>query len=162
MNTILLHGEIDKNLFIDLISNFDYNDYNVIYLNSNGGFTSYIPAFVKFFNENSSKLKLVAFEQISSAAFDIFFKSECDKEILEGTFACLHFSSVYLTINAAGQATTPYDAFMLKTIKKKKDNTISFFKKIGMNENEISHIKNNIDLFVSFDRLKQILNGKSK
>jgi len=161
---LTLNGEINHNMLNRLANyvNLAQKD-NVklnIYLDSSGGEVSVYSAMADIINNNYENIHLVGYGQLMSAAFYLFFDVKCTKELLPFTTGMTHYSSVDVTINTTGSPVkNGADDLIVKEMKISKTDLVSFHKDIGLNSKEIKQFTQGKDVYFSYKRMKELLNG---
>lgn len=162
---IHLEGEVNSVMFDKLsylFSKTKGSELIKIYLSSDvGGYTATAEAIVDLINSNSQRITLIAYGAIYSAGFIIFFKSSCKRVLLKDTTGMAHFSYQPIDINETGNPSSSYDKFAKQEMKKSKTHTLNFLTELGLDKQELNIIKKGDELYMSYDRLKELLNGES-
>lgn len=164
MAILYLCGEVNKELvnqFLEQFNKIKEASPITIYINSEGGFAGEGDAIIDIINCNAKRITLVACGEIASCGFNIFFETKCKKRILEGTTGMAHFSWASFSLNESGQPTTDEDRFLMNTMKSNKAKTIKKFREMGLNRHEIGKINTNREAYFTYERLKELLDGKT-
>ncbi len=133
-----------------------------IYLSSDGGSVEVAEAIIDIVNNNSDIIEIVGYGQLISAAFNLFFRVQCYKTLLHGTFGMCHSSYTSININESGNPNTMEDSISKKFIKVQRDYTISFCRNLGMTDKEINAIKRGKDVYFQYDRMQELLRQQTK
>lgn len=159
-----LSGEIDQALFdklVDALNLLEDKKLLTVYFNSSGGSVDWMEAIIDVINQNQEKMQLIAFGEINSAAFDIFFRSKCDREILPETIGICHFSGAKVHMidnktprNATSRSWVQWSEMFLESC-------VQFCKALGFTDNEINRMKKGEDLFFHTKRLIEFLNNSN-
>lgn len=163
MNAIYISGEIDEPLVKYFFEEFNRIRKDVpiyIYLNSDGGDVNAALAIIDLINENYKRITLIASGHIYSAAFHIFFYTQCKKRIVDETIGMIHFSWAAIETNEAGMPTTDEGRFLMRTMKANKHKTVESLKTIGLNRTELADIKAHKEVYFTTERLKELLDGQ--
>lgn len=156
--------EIGVEIFEKLIKSYNDmrdEDYLFIYLNSEGGEVAYAESIIHLINENCDRTVLIAHGDICSAAFEIFFRTLCERKILPGTSGMAHSALVPLWVktNAAlDEAGKNNIEWSKKDFKRKLD----FYSSIGFTNKEIKCLKAGKDVWMDDDRLHELLSNHIK
>lgn len=162
---ISIDGDISKESLEEIIEAYnelDDGEYLFVYLFSSGGRPEYAEAIIHLINENCDRTVLVAFGEICSAAFDIFFRSICERKILPGTSGMAHFCRVpVVTIknNSALGETEKNNIAWSKTDAKRK---LDFYAFIGFTKKELRTVETGKDIWFTDERMKELLNNHIK
>lgn len=160
MKALYINGDID-----DTVVNTFFNDFNkvppkekiVIYISSIGGFDHQSITIIDLINNNKNRIELVASGFIYSAAFNIFFFSKCKRRLLPETVGMAHFAKQSFEIDETGKPLGEYGRFMVKDFKRTKLITLDKLKQIGLNTKELNDIRKSKECYLSYDRLKELL-----
>lgn len=147
---ISITGEVGPDTLEGLIK--AYNDITEkdtleIYLNSLGGSVASAEAIIHLINKNNDRTTIIAYGEISSAAFDIFFRATCDKFILRDTYSRIH--------NIVN--TQDFEKMPIPWVKEYNEASAKFFEKLGIKKSEILKIKKGQEVYLTFDRLIEML-----
>lgn len=131
-----------------------------VYINSEGGETGHADMFVNMLSAEGHRITLIACGQICSAAFNIFYNTECSKKsIHEDTIGMIHLAYINVNLNEAGKLTTEEDRELLRVHKASRENTLQKLKSLGLTPTELNKVKKGKDVYFTTERLKQLLNG---
>jgi hypothetical protein len=166
-NTMVIDisGEISQEAFGSLIK--AYNSLSSeetldIYINSCGGDPDYGDAIVDLIYSNKEKTKLIAYGKLFSATFDLFFKVECSKRLLDGTIGMAHLASVEMenfTVTDGRHNDSAVNS--KKWWEEDKKKRLKFYEQLKMSNIELRKIKKGGDVYFQYNRLLELLNGKS-
>lgn len=163
-NILTLNGEFTDALLDKFIENYNKIDKDSpikIYLSSNGGIISIGTILLDIINNNKENITLVAGGEIMSAAFDLFFFSECKKELLKDTTGMAHYGWTIMSVNENGKPTEDFEKFLLKEMKDNKASNIDKYKELGLTIAELNKIKIGKNCYFNYTRLKELLeNGR--
>lgn len=161
----LLEGKVDTNMLKQLIEIVkearDRNEQTTIYFNSQGGDMTVIDPIVEVLDSHSDIIELVAFCEISSSAFIIFFKTTAPKRIMEDTVGCIHNGYMNVDKDSMGNLKNEYASFLYKELRANSKHVLTFYKNLGVTEVELAQIGSGKDIFINSKRLKEFLNGKT-
>lgn len=147
---------LDK--FINIVNNPD-NEKIVIYLNSGGGSPFVSDVMIDIINKNINRFVIIANDLIGSSAFDLFFKSKCDRRIMPGTIGMYHQSYSSIDISENHKPAYQIDkAYYVRMNKVFYPEGIEFVSKLGLTKKEFKHYKNGDDLYFQYDRLTELFN----
>lgn len=156
-----LDGEVSAEMFRSLIEAYNKlkeKEWLVIYLNSSGGDPDASQAITTLINKNATLTEIIAYGRICSAAFDIFFKSECERYILHNTVGMAHVTGVLISVTDG--PIDDSDKVYIKYAKEDKDMWMNFYKELGFKSSELSKIKDGKDVWFDYKRLRQFLNNQ--
>ena len=128
-----------------------------IYFASGGGDIEAIEPFIHIINNNIDIIEIVAYGEIKSSEFEIFFKCMCHRILLNNTLGMYHHSKVTVNINENGTPSTKFDHANKVWTKNLRDQTISFCKGIEMTDKEILEIKQGKDVYFQPKRMQELL-----
>ena len=134
-----------------------------IYLFSKGGKCSIESAMTHIINSNPEKFKIIGYEYLASAAFNLFVKAKCEKELLDGTIGMYHLAVISLDYN--DRLKTVYgidDAYIKKMKTIDQPGNMEFMKNCGFTKKEIKKANDGQDLFFQVSRMNQIIENYSK
>lgn len=133
-----------------------------IYLNTSGGDAESGDAMVDIINNNAKVTNLIAYGKICSAGFDLYFKARCPKRLLDGTIGMAHLARVemenFTVTNSKEQIEAGFYKSWWMEDKKKR---LKFYEELGMEKKELLKIKKGGDVYFPYNRLLELLNGKS-
>lgn len=134
----------------------------LIYLNSEGGSVDQMEAIIDLINENQDRIKMTAFGEISSAAFNIFFRSKCEREILPQTIAIAHFTGVKINkITDKHYRDSLSGPFYIRWSEGYLEFCLKIYKKLGFSDKELVKVSKGEDLYFLTDRLLEFLNNSN-
>jgi ATP-dependent protease ClpP protease subunit len=162
MHLFVLHEQIDKETTLELIewiNSISECEKALLVIESNGGEMGYADIIVDILNQNQN-IELVIPDSASSAAAYIFLKCSNDKKIGQYfRFLMLHLPDLYLLSNQSGIKDTIHN-----TSKKAIDRINKTFLDWAsgyLNKDELKQLKKGKDVYLSKDRVDQILNTKT-
>lgn len=162
---VVLTGEVSDIMFEKLLNAFEkLKEGNTlkIYLNSEGGSVYEQDAIVDFININKERVRLIGYGQLFSAAFNIFFKVECPRELIVDTIGMAHFCWTTVEIDQSGKPADDFNKFQAKEMKRTQDETVQFLKKVGLSTTEVNKIIKGKDIWISYPRMLQLFNNGKK
>lgn len=161
-----LSDEIEQTSFMDLVSMYNMmreDDFLTIYLFSPGGSLHFAASIVDLINENCDKTFLIAHGEICSAAFDIFFKSMCERKILPGTSGMAHVARTFgLPVVKDNQPLDETGAYYKKWGMEEFKKRIAFYKDLGLTKPELKIVSDNKDAWFTESRLRTFLRNSIK
>jgi hypothetical protein len=158
---INLSGEINSDLLEKLIlgiNNLKEGEKALLYLNSVGGDVGIYEAMVDIININAHRLELIAYNQICSAAFNLFYEINCPKGMTKSTIGMAHSAYGYIGMKGKNKAVGVADEAFLLSLDKAVERDIKFYKKLGFTALELKSIKEGKDLWFQNERLETFLN----
>lgn len=160
-----MNEDISKECFEKLISSFNNlkDDENlIIYLDSDGGDVDYAEAIIHLINQNCERMILVAHGDISSAAFDIFFRTVCERKVLPGTNGMAHHARVGVNIVGDNKALDEWTQQNVCWSKKDAEKRVTYYTKLGFTDKEIKLFKKRRDVCFNDERLNDLLSNHIK
>lgn len=128
-----------------------------IYFNSAGGDVASAAVLIDYINNNRRFIfNLVAYWQISSSAFNVFTMVNCEKRILEHSFAIVHLMNREISTREITKSKS-LDKFLISEMDSSNDKLIDWYTKIGINDDQIEEIKNGEDVTISYEQLASIM-----
>jgi len=158
----------------EVISNFSFmtilNAFNslekeenlIIYLNTPGGEVDSMNAIIDFINHNTERIELIGNWELSSAGFDIYMKSKCNKKLLQNTIGMAHYSSASVLVNENGELSDPYNQVRFDQLRSEKAKSLAFFKKLGLTANELKTIKAGQEQYFTYERMLELSSNSFK
>jgi len=161
-----LKGEINEDMLQLLIDGYNKLEFLgtgeleklIIYFSSGGGENASTTAILNLINRNKDITTFIAYENLLSNGFRLFYAIKCNKELLESTIGMYHLTrndSMRLYEGLKDQNHS-YDAF----VKKKLGNfnyLNSTHELVNFTDEELEGMKNHNDLWFDYKRLKQML-----
>lgn len=149
-NGSINEGLLDK--FLEFI-NDNQSDELTIILNSIGGKRNLSLVMLDVININSERITLISCG-VYSAAFFMFYNSNCKRKMTYGNVGMMHYASCELNIMSNGNPAYSED---VNTIKNWKEdiNDLKFVEQF-MNPKEIKSYKKGNDVYFTFKRMKEI------
>lgn len=156
---INLHNkEFNAEMFQDIITAFNSTEEVIeIYLHSGGGLTAIMAAILDLINNNPSRFILIGYCSLSSSAFELFVRAECEKRLLENTIGMYHQGTREISINDFGKPKFHDDVAILKRTEVYKKMTTNFIDKCGFTPTEKTKFKKDHDLHFSHERFLEIV-----
>lgn len=163
--TLTLSGGVNEEMFnkiVDSLNRLEDNESLIIYFTTEGGSVDWMEAIIHLINENEKLIQLIAFGEINSAGFDIFFRTRCSRKILPETISICHFNGVKVhmidkkTINKRnyGDSWITWSENFLK-------NCTKLCSQLGFTDREMRMMKNGEDIFFQTDRIIEFLNNSN-
>jgi hypothetical protein len=160
MKTINIKEAITNDTVDKLVSFFnEHEKQNItILLNSAGGEVPAMDALLSLINKRANSITLLAYGEVSSAAFFLFFNAKCKKDIIGDCLGMFHLSYGSYDIDSRGRPVfKPDKASMLRSKNFTHNRTIELCKSLSMTRSQISKIEKGDDVWFQPDRLKQFL-----
>lgn len=169
-------GGVDLELFDKIIAGYNSlqmdNEKVFIYFRSGGGDSDIGKAITDFINRDPQAFHIVAYGEIMSAAWYIFFLCKCTKELLIGCTGMVHkdfYTNMPMTVDLK---VTHYEKEQTSWKQAILDLRLrpAALKKIGLNNKELADYKDGKDVSFMYKRMKEFLikqkpkvkNGKAK
>lgn len=156
--------KIDEVTFGSLIkaySTLGENETIQIYLNSSGGDPDFGSAMLDAINNKKEITTLIAYGTIYSAAFDLFFKVQCEKRILNGTIGMAHLSRIeFNNFTIEGKPDNQQILVYKKWWEIDKRERLKFYEEVGIDKKDLLKIKKGLNIYFQYNRLLELLNGK--
>lgn len=128
-----------------------------IYFSTNGGIISTSKILVDYVNNNEQFYFIfVANDELSSAGFETFIRLNCEKYVLDGTFAVVHV----ITCDLDSRETLKKDSIQKSLLKMLKDDIkqqVEFHKSVGMDEKHIKKIIKGENVFLSKEEIEKLI-----
>lgn len=140
------------NWLLDQINNASENV--LIYIKSEGGDSYATPPLIDYINELKEEklITLVGYGYISSAAFDIFWFTDCKKRLIPGTYAVLHKSKFQIDENSKEHQEYK------KAIEISNSEQHAYLKESRLfSANDLKNYNQHKDIIVGYDRLCKLL-----
>lgn len=133
----------------------------VIYFSSSGGSLAHADLLLSYLNSLHNNIILLAFHQISSAAFKVFFEFQGQKDIMDNTYSIIHKGSKNILARDLDNADS-FDFFMTNKMMPVMNRQVNrLYKKVGLSKTELKKIDNGKDLMLHTDRLRKILRNQN-
>ncbi len=170
MRTLLFCNEINQKTISDFIDLMEEKiekgeQHFVIYFESIGGEAIYGELLINYINEvdsrNKYSVKVYAIWDITSSAFNIFFKLNCERDIIFGTFGIIHYATRDVDAVRIKNKNSS-DSFFLENLEEIQKNDLIFYKTLGISEDELSRLKKGEDVYLNYNRLRELLNNQIK
>jgi hypothetical protein len=159
MKHYLLEGEINEQALRDLSAFFNENSDSpiTVFLDSNGGYTSYAYAMAVIIDAHEPPVKLIALSSIKSAAAELFFLVTRDRAVLPGTTGLIHCSGRNVRTIHNGHIPDPIDRFDHSELKRAIGKKIDFWRISGLNEKQLKMYAAGKDVTLTEWQLNQML-----
>ena len=157
--TINISGKVDEEMFNKFITFFNENLQNqkIIYFSSSGGSTDIAEACIDLINSNKQNTTLIAYNKLYSSGFDIFFKSKCNRHILENSIGMYHQRHLDVSVNENIKPIWKEDKCKIAFQKIQKIKTIEFCKNLNFSINNLKLIKKGNDVWFQNIELQKML-----
>jgi len=160
-----ISGTIDQDAFGNIIKAYNNlpNDEGLnIYINSSGGDPDFGDSIIDVINNNKEQTTLIAYGKICSAAFDLFYKAKCSKRLLDGVIGMAHLARVEMENFTVTDSKETIEAGIYKKWwAEDKKKRLKFYEDLGLDRKELQKIKQRGDVYFQYNRLLELLNGKS-
>lgn len=158
-----LQGEINSDMVKDLIDfyNQGYDD-NEIYLNSQGGNLSDMVIMIDMINKRKKETVLIGYEQLSSAAFILFYSVECKISIIGDCFGMFHQAYSAFNLNSDGDIKREVDKFHLSLMAIMQDGLNNIIKNLRLSKSEVAKFKKGEDVYFTPQRLVEFTELRNK
>jgi hypothetical protein len=134
----------------------------VIYFSSSGGSLTHADLLLSYLNSLHNNIILLAFHQISSAAFKVFFEFKGLKDIMDNTFSVIHKGSKNLIARDLDN-TDSFDFFMTNKMMPVMNTQVTkLYKRIGLSKTELQKVNKGKDLMLHTERLRKILRNQKR
>lgn len=156
-----LSGEINQDSLNKLIDTLNESEDQriIIYLSSTGGDAGAAGAMVHLISLNKNRIQIIGYDDLFSAGFFIFFKSDCEKILLKGTLGMYHLTCLEFNEAEINLKDSQYKASK-EYLTKEKPKTKIFCEEVGMTKGEINKILKGEDVYFQPDRMIEMLNYK--
>lgn len=156
-----INGKVNDEMLDKFIDAYNQNaDEYIIYFNSTGGFYEKGKCIIDLINKNASKTKLIAYFNISSSAFEIFFRAKCEREILNCAIGMYHLGTLEFDYNVNGKLAYHCGVAQRKDmIENTYPETIAFCKQLGFTQSELRKFNKGEDVYFLSSRLQEFLNN---
>lgn len=128
-----------------------------IYLNTTGGEMNTAEAMIDFINQHSANIILIAYGEIYSAGFFIFFKANCERRIISGTMGMCHLIRTSLEYGEHSKLYYEVDRSNMRWLSSQREWTSKFYKKLGMTNKEVKKIDAGKEVYFTTKRLNELL-----
>ena len=158
-----LQGEINTDMVKDLIEfcNQGYDD-NEIYLNSHGGNLADMVVMLDIINKRSRSTTLIGYEQLSSAAFVLFYSVNCKIEIINDCFGMFHKAYSAFNLHSDGNVKKDFDKFQLSIMSNMQESLDLLIKRLKFNKTEIAKYKDGKDVYFAQNRMLEFAEIRNK
>lgn len=155
-----LSGELDYKMFDALVKAINESKEEILdiyFTCPEGGIADVTQAIVDVINKYKTRINMIFYGENFSAGMYVLLKTECSKKLLPDTRGMYHFSWQIMSITEGGLPSGEYDIFSMKEMKKAKQRSIEFLQTTKFNEKEINLIKRGRDLYISHERLLELI-----
>lgn len=129
----------------------------MVILNSGGGLIDVADIILEILAGANVGVTLMALGSIYSAAFELFFRADCDKIIHPHTLGMFHFGFDDISMDENGKAKGEEAAARMNLLKLMKPKTLELCELLGMTTGEIRKIKSGKDVYFQPNRLHEFL-----
>lgn len=161
MKTFFISGKIEDDMaatFRDCIA----NEWNIqIFFRSTGGSVAAAREIIYMINQNKERITLIWSHELSSAAWMIFFYSECKRDLLPNLIGMIHLPKI-TAWTPYNKVLDPVTAFELKCMKKEAKELLKLMKKVWCSKSDINAVNNWMDVSFSFSEMKKMLRKHEK
>ncbi len=163
--TLLLNKDVGDEMLSDLINalnSLQGDDYLTVYLCTDGGSAIHSYAITDLIEENKDRIELVAFGDIASAGFEIFFKARCSRRIVAGTYGMYHVTRMSISMDVDQRPLNEGDRQVVAWGKNfAKTQALAFCSTLPFTQKEAAKFKQGKDVHFSYERLLNFLNYQS-
>lgn len=164
---ITISGEFDDDTLAKFVNDFNDIPESIdevdIYLTTSGGNNNAANCISDILNNSDREITLIASDEISSAGFNLFFKTNVKRRITSFTLGMMHFTSCdNISVNESGKPVSESDKANVECMKLMRKETIKFCKSLGMSNSEIEEIKQGKEVYFHYSRLQEFLNNAIK
>ena len=128
----------------------------LIYFSSIGGSYTHAELFIEFLNQVKDNIVLVAFHQISSAGFKVFYTFEGEKYIMNHCFAIVHEGTKDVNMRDLSNKES-FDFFMTTNIMEEMRIEINGLYRKYLTDEEMARVIDGKDVYLNVKRLREIL-----
>jgi ATP-dependent protease ClpP protease subunit len=130
----------------------------LIYFSSNGGDTYSAEAIIDIINAYADRIVLTAYGDLHSAGFNIFFRCNCQRQLLPKVNSIVHLTRITTTFIGNKDNWEKLDSKnTIEFAEKAKETFLQFIKGLGFTKKEISTVAKGEDLYLDYERLTQLL-----
>ena len=133
----------------------------LIYFSSIGGSYTHAELFIEFLNQVKDNVVLVAFHQISSAGFKVFYTFEGEKYIMNHCFAIVHEGTKDVNMRDLSNKES-FDFFMTTNIMEEMRVEINGLYRKYLTNEEMTRVIDGKDVYLNVKRLREILKLQNK
>lgn len=134
------------------------------YFSSTGGNVPIALAAIDMINRCDNPIGIIAYSELFSSAFHIFFKARCGKALIETCVGGIHQRYGNIRVNSDGKIKPEDDSvgsFRKQGEKYAREDYV-WLKGLGLTEEELEDFKRGKDLFFNYNQLSKILNYQIK
>ena len=154
-----IDNELDEDTLESLIQMYNSGDAETqykIYLSSPGGQNGIALAMIDIINSHTENTEIIAYRRIASNAMQLFFKAKCHKRLLPYTEGMSHLFKQNLDyFEGNTMKNNDYTNFVQNSSS--FDYSKSLHDVVGYTKDEWKRIKNNEDVWFSYERLQEML-----
>lgn len=166
MKSIIYDDSIDFESVEELMEKIDGiisdDDAKVnVYFNTGGGDYNAGLVLIDYINRHKDKIKLTAVENISSTGFHIFYKTECEHEILDGLYSVMHLTTRSIETRNMRNA-RHLDAFFKEEMEKENADELEWFETLPLSNKDIKALETGEDIYLNTNKLRKILKHVEK
>lgn len=156
MKIVHLEWPVDENMR-NIVTDALNQEWEVIfYLNSEGWRSQFAYQIIDIINKNKDRVTLIAVLQIASAAFRIFFESECKREILGETEWLAHMARMSVRIDANKDIGST-DKWRVEEMKKQEKKEEKKLKILWMSKKNRKLFLQGYDIYINTKKLRKFL-----
>lgn len=156
MKIVHLEWPVDENMR-NIVTDALNQEWEVtFYLNSEGWRSKFAYQIIDIINKNKDRVTLIAILQIASAAFRIFFESECKREILWETEWLAHMARMSVRIDANKDIGST-DKWRVEEMKKQEKKEEKKLKILWMSKKNRKLFLQGYDIYINTKKLRKFL-----
>ena len=133
----------------------------LVYFSSVGGAYTHAELFIEFLNQLIDNIILVAFHQISSAGFKVFYSFKGERYIMNHCFAIVHEGTKDVSVRDLSDKDS-FDFFMTTDIMEEMRAEINLIYHKYLTKKEMTRVINGKDVYLNTKRLRDILELQNK
>lgn len=154
MKYFQIEGSINEELFNNFIHFFNENEEEEMsfVINSGGGKATLTQVMLHIINANKESITLISCGSYS-AAFDLFYKAECNRKLVHGSLGCVHLAYLKETAVMIDGKMKYYEDICQKENFKCFDD--SYITKLLKPKEKILYNRGD-DVFFTFKRMQEI------
>jgi len=128
----------------------------LIYFSSVGGSYTHAELFIEFLNQVKENIVMVAYHQISSAGFKVFYSFEGEKYVMNHCFAIVHEGTKEVNARDLNNKES-FDFFMTTDIMEEMRVEINRLYSQYLTDEEMAKVSEGKDIYLNTKRLRKIL-----
>lgn len=156
MKTIYLNGEVNYDMMNTVIQALNEEWEITFYLESEWWRTQCAYTIIDAINRNKDRVTLIATLQIASAAFRIFFYSECKRHILNDTEWLAHMGTQSVRMNWNKDISST-DRWRIEEMMKQEYKEEKFLKKLWVSKRNRELFLKWYDIYFTTKKLRKML-----